>query len=479
MFFSLIPLMAFWMNEKSWKRVFFAGWFCQFIFTAIGFNWVYYTISEFGRMPWWLALPGTLIYFCFANLHVPIAGLIWHFFFRNSKNILAKAVALSSLVALCERHYPMIFDWHLGYTWLWARFPAFQLADLIGFFGLSSINWLFQGLFLFTLFKFSGWKRLSGLAASISLFLTMNLAGWLHQPQYENQKTTRVAIIQANIGNLEKQLAEKGYGFRQSILDRYFEISHREMTNKPDFLVWPETAYPDYLTPQAYEQGLYGRQVKRFLTENDGLLVSGTYSLAQSGQMTNSIVVLSKYGFEQEPYHKSHLLAFGEFIPGSKHFPQLKSWLPMVADFARGPGPSVLNVHGIKVGMQICYEGLDDDFTRQLSNQGAQVLLNVTNDSWFGTWQEPYQHMTVTLSRAIEVRRPLIRSTNTGISTVQLASGETLKKSPLSQEWSHTYEVPYLENPKSTIFAGFGYWVIPILLVALLAWAYISRNKTY
>ena len=76
------------------------------------------------------------------------------------------------------------------------------------------------------------------------------------------------------------------------------------------------------------------------------------------------------------------------------------------------------------MGPQICYEGLFDWFGRALANEGAQVIMNITNDSWYGTWEEPFQHGYMTLARAVEVRRPLVRSTNTGLSSVALASGE-------------------------------------------------------
>ena len=116
----------------------------------------------------------------------------------------------------------------------------------------------------------------------------------------------------------------------------------------------------------------------------------------------------------------------------------------MVADFKRGPGPSIKNYNGIKIGPQICYEALYPSFSKGLSDLGAEIIVNVTNDSWFGWWQEPYQHLYMTLARGIEFRRPVIRSTNTGISTVMLANGKILEKSPIGEEWQQNYRIPYL-----------------------------------
>ncbi len=119
------------------------------------------------------------------------------------------------------------------------------------------------------------------------------------------------------------------------------------------------------------------------------------------------------------------LLAFGEYIPGERLFPGLRDWLPPIGEFAPGPGPTtLLKLDGYRMGPQICYESLFPQFVRSLSMLGAQFIVNATNDSWYGTWQEPYQHMYMTLARGVEFRRPVLRVTNTGISTVALAAAK-------------------------------------------------------
>jgi apolipoprotein N-acyltransferase len=136
-----------------------------------------------------------------------------------------------------------------------------------------------------------------------------------------------------------------------------------------------------------------------------------------------------------------------------------------VGDYGRGPGPSVFSAGAVKIGPLICYESLFDWFVRSLANQGGQIMVNLTNDSWYGKWEQPFQHGFMTLSRAVEVRRPLVRSTNTGLTTAILANGEILAQSPLHEVWWHNYEIPYMKDPKPTLFMGFGYWLIPISLL--------------
>ncbi|MGZ9148393.1 MAG: nitrilase-related carbon-nitrogen hydrolase, partial [Candidatus Deferrimicrobiaceae bacterium] len=138
------------------------------------------------------------------------------------------------------------------------------------------------------------------------------------------------------------------------------------------------------------------------------------------------------------------------------------------ADFARGKGPQGKTLHGLVLGPQICYEGLFPGFSRSLADQGAQIFVNVTNDSWFGTWAEPRQHLFMTLARGIEFRRPVIRSTNTGITTAMLADGTILDRSPLHREWFHAYDVPYRKDPPPTFYQLYGYQLVPPILILVI-----------
>jgi apolipoprotein N-acyltransferase len=104
------------------------------------------------------------------------------------------------------------------------------------------------------------------------------------------------------------------------------------------------------------------------------------------------------------------------------------------------------------MGPQVCYESFFPEFSKGLADLGAQFIVNVTNDSWYGGWQEPYQHLYMTLARGVEFRRPVLRVTNTGVSTVSLANGDTLGFSPVDESWSGAYNVKYLQQPQSTFY---------------------------
>ncbi len=471
-FICFALLWAIWFHCSSASQVWWTGWGALFVGTLIGFNWVAYTIHEFGHLPWWAATLGLFAFSSFANIHFPLAGVGWWLICQHLKlPTWGKWLLLPVLTALAERVYPMIFDWNFGYVWLWMGWPGLQWADVIGFLGLSTLS-MMVNLALLAIWTYRKQRWSWGLALSLMLFMiAFNWTGFLRKKAYTSNLTesAHIMIVQGNVGNLEKQSALFGPRFRQKILSDYLTLTRQSLQSSPPllFAVWPEAAFPD--NPEDARSYL-AYQLREFLRQNDLYLITGGYSeLQDTGQVTNSLFTLSPDGHSTSPpYHKTILLAFGEYIPGSKWFPILREWLPMVADFGRGPGPTVQEIHGKRIGSQICYEGLFDRFTRKLAQSDPHFLINLTNDSWYGKWQQPYQHLYMTLARAIEVRRPLIRATNTGFSSVILADGTILEKSPLHEPWSKVYEIKYSPQPANPPFVTYGYYMIPLLLMIIL-----------
>lgn len=481
-FFCFVPLWLIWLEAKSMREVFFSGWIAQFLLTLIGFNWVAHTIHEFGHLPWWLAILGLFCFCAFANLNIPIAGVLWFRFFRHLPRP-AQISALVVLTALAERLYPMIFDWHFGYTWLWIEWPAFQLADTIGFVGLSTMTIVFNGLILWSHLLWREKKSyFRPVAAAVFIFAAMNVVGLLKKDNFSTpDKKARVLVVQANIANSDKELAEHGADTKNFIINKFFELTAQALKTdkaKPDFAIWPETAFPDAFFDTRLSAGST-QLLHQFLVEKNLALVTGGYGYV-SRRFSNAMAVINAHGELVGPvYSKTHLLAFGEYIPGASWFPFLKTWIPEIGDFVRGQGPTVFQLEGLRLGAQICYEGLFDGFSRGLANKGAQIIVNSTNDSWYPDWNEPFQHLYMTLARAIETRRPLVRSTNTGISTVVLASGEILTLSPRGQEWTHVYEIPYSENPPQPPFLTWGFYLFPVILVVALAFLLFWSLRTW
>lgn len=486
--FCFVPLWLFWQKQNSLKNVFLGGLLSSFVFTLIGFNWVAHLLHEFAHLDWIFAVIGLLIYGLVAHLYVPIAGIIWFLGQRILNCTPQKSIILMALVTiLCEAYSFTLFDWNFGYSWYGANIPFYQLAELIGFSGLSAFTLLFNVPCYYLWVKRNAPAGKIILGCVISVFVMLNIVGLQLKSRLNRPDTTlNTLLVQASIENSEKMAAELGKGYSREILTRYMRLTEEALKNNPDkkidFALWPETAFPALLGHQ-FTKNVLPSTLSTFLKQQNIALITGAYSIdEQNGLITNSLFILDKTADLIEPhYSKTILLAFGEYIPGEQYLPQIRDWLPDTGHFARGKGPNqLLQLQDFKIGAQICYESLFPAFSKSLAQLGAQFIVNVTNDSWYGNWQEPYQHMYMTLARGVEFRRPVLRVTNTGISTVSLASGEILELSPIHEPWTGIYKVPYLKNPPSTFYQNW-FWLVPgglwtaLILVILIS--LINKGK--
>lgn len=483
--FAFLPLWIFTMEKaKSWQESFWAGWWTQFILSIIGFHWIAGTAHEFAFIPWPISIIILFLFAAIIHIYFALANVTaWWITQKIQLEKWAQYFICALTFALFEYYWPSIFEWNLGYTLLWAKMPAFQLAEWIGFLGLSSLVFMANAwLCLLWLQWKAGRKNYSLQFLFILCLVGLNLLGMYLQNRIQPaKKQIQVGIVQANIGNLEKIYAEKGKGYQGAITEKFLTMSHELVNEFPDLdlLVWPETAFPDFLDSYKLDRQ-YPQQLIAGLKNLNKNLFTGSYSIEQGANPSvdrstfNAVFVIGSQGQNlTPPYRKTHLLAFGEYFPLSDRFPILLKWFPFISNFGRGKGPTSLNFpykdSYLKIGPQICYEALYPHFSRGLAKAGADILINVTNDSWFGKYFEPYQHLYMTLARAIETRRPLIRSTNTGISTAITAQGEVLEQSPPQSEWSGVLTIPYQENSPLTIYTRFGGWLPAFLLLFTLA----------
>lgn len=481
-------------ENKKFSQIFLVSWFTQFILTLIGFNWIYYVSSEFGHLPAVLSAAALFAYAAFMHLYIPLSITLGVLLIRklNIEAPLIRFMILALSMSLIERIWPSIFEWNLGYALLWMKNPIYQWADVVGFWGLSTWIFITQAFVSYGIYLFIKKDRKAAaliVAQTLAVITMLTIVGFYKGKTWKKtDEVVKIAVAQGNIGNAEKLQSEKKWQYHAYVLSTYAKITSDHLVNNPaDFVIWPETAMPMALD----KKFLVGRD-QRMLLENirnwQIPLVTGGYSITKKENgnelYRNTVFYLSpdpNDNFVAEPYYKTNLLAFGEYMPMGEMFPFLYKLLPFVGEYAKGSGPVVADVtlkdKTLRLGPQICYDSLAPGFSRDLSRNGAQVIFNVTNDAWFGWWAEPYQHQFMTLARAIEVRRPLVRSTNTGFSSAILADGTLLENSPINKVWAHTYEVAYKKNPPITIYTKFGYfdWVIWLgLLTGLLV---IYRKK--
>ncbi|MEY4615210.1 MAG: hypothetical protein RJB66_170 [Pseudomonadota bacterium] len=502
--FNYAPLWWFWLfRANSRKEAFWTGWLSQFVLNLIGFHWVYHTAHEFGNIPAPLALVVLFLFASLAHLYIPLVGLSI-FFLRerfsaripsHSLKLVWWLLFLSGSWALAEIYWPYIFQWHMGYTLFWAKLPSYHWADIIGFQGLSFVLLLFNAFFVW-------WHQsekpsvvahtLIGLSGALAFFALLNYSGHRHgAPWFDSndQKQIPFLAIQANIGNTERISAERGIGYQDFILDRFISLSRKAIEQFPEgkVLVWPESAIPDYLDGQ-FKGRRRPQIIENFLRETQRFLITGGYSKEIRSQKPddsyNALFMLgAQRALSPTPYRKKHLLAFGEYTPFGDWFPYLTEISPSGKGFSRGPGPQSLTLsdpffNNLQIAPQICYEALYPEFSRIGTLAGAQILVNLTNDSWFGPNSEPFQHMSMTFARAIENRRPLLRVTNTGFTSAVEASGKILNLSPLYDEWFSLFKIPYQEKPVMTLYTRYGdLWPIVVLFFTLVGFVALFTQK--
>jgi apolipoprotein N-acyltransferase len=475
--FGFIPLWIFWAQQTRLKPVILSGVLATFVFTLIGFNWVTYLLHEFAYLPWIGAIGGMVLFATIAHLFVPLAGLLWFLGYKAGLYQERSSIFIMGLLtALLLWAIPMLFKWNFGYSWYSAEVPLFHMAEYIGFSGLSMLT-ILANVPLYFAWQQREIKRGKILFMRVVIaFLLLNVWGlntkaWLQIPD----SSLKVLLVQANIGNAKKVAVQLGQEGIVDIIHQYQMLTKAGLKEykeqKIDFILWSETAFPSLLSTEEHKnKSDEAKTLIKSVQAHKIPLITGAYAKqTDTGKITNSLFILDAQGKVQPSYYsKSTLLAFGEYIPGEDKFPILRELMPMVGTFGHGSGPNkLLTLNHYKFGAQICYESLFPEFSKSLADLGAQFIVNVTNDSWYGTWQEPYQHKVMTLARAVENRRPLIRVTNTGISTVVLASGEVLQESPMKKPWYGLYEVPYMQEPKPTYYQK-NFYLMPMILMIIL-----------
>lgn len=482
-----------------YKKVFISGWIAQFTLTLIGFNWIYYVSSEFGQLPGIVSAAALLLFASLMHIYIPISLVIATrlLIYFKIKEVHFQLLIYALSLALIERIWPSIFEWNLAYAFLWIKWPIYQWADTVGFWGLSTWLLIFQAFISLGLYYLPSNKKKSVeiLAITFVIFLALNGIG-TYKYKYWTKFDQKIefGVVQANVGNAEKTQSEQGENYHGYIFELYKKLTDKNLSENPktEIMLWPETAIPFPLDNPLLNRIHQSRLINQ-INEWKIPLITGGYSVDfqqkdQLGQyiISNSVFFLqpslnNQSAHSNTPYNKTDLLVFGEYMPFGEYFPILYKLLPFVGTFKKGPGPTIKNIalinKNLKIGPEICYESLNPAFSRGLANYGAQIIFNVTNDSWFGWWAEPFQHQYMTLARAIEVRRPLVRSTNTGFTSVILANGDLLENSPINKEWYHTYSIPYSEKPQQSLYTKIGFLDWTIWLIILICIIILNKKK--
>ena len=376
-----IKILSLLRENKSLFQVFMAGWVSQFILTLIGFNWIYYVSAEFGHLPWFLSAGALFLYAAFMHIYIPLALVVAAKIIRRFQiqSELIQFIFIAICAGLLERIWPSIFEWNLAYTLLWIKFPLYQWADTVGFWGLSTWIFIMQAGLAYVIIKFKSQRKEALLVfahVAIALALLTALGYYKGKGWSKADQLVRIAVTQGNIGNAEKIQSEKKSQFHSYIRGIYTGLTENLMQTQPaDLVIWPETAMP-FAFDQKYLTATEQKKLLASANQWGITIVTGAYSLNTDEKdhlndsiIRNSIFYISpNFSYAAFPYYKTNLLAFGEYMPFGEVFPFLYKILPFVGTYAKGSGPVVaeiaLDKKTLKLGPQMCYDSLAPGFSR-------------------------------------------------------------------------------------------------------------------
>ena len=450
---ALVPL--FWVIPRaaSLRHAVFFGWLMGFVAHLVGFYWLVHTISVFGGFSYPVSGFIFLIYAALQGLQVAILV----FLVRTAGFGPLQIFPAVFWVAI-EFWFPLLFPWHLANTqssFLW----FIQTADLVGPYGASWVMmWCNAAIYALAFAtRVERRPRLLAVAyAALSVILSVVYGVQRLESVGEDMAGARKVSVAAVQGNIDIDLKWNPAKAKQN-LEQYLNLT-RQVENAP-IVIWPESSVEAWL-PDDF--AVLPPEFMPSLTAERAYFIFGAKSFqgrlgGRNFRAFNTAFVTDRSGRLLGRYHKQVLLAFGEYLP----FADILSLLPAIpfADgFTRGDGPRAFYLfRQIRLAPLICYEDLMPDLSRDFVKETkANLLVNLTNDAWYGRTVAPWQHARLAQLRAVETRRSLLRVTNTGITTLINAKGEIGESLPIFSPGVLKTDVEILDG--ETLYVSFGDW---------------------
>lgn len=427
---ALLPLLLA-LRQKAARRAFFLGFLCGLVHFFTVLFWIRHAIYHYGGLPDILAI---LILFLLCLILAPYPAVFALIAWKWEKSPLLWVFGLPFVWTALE--WLRTFTPFSGFPWAsigYSQTPVnmlIQAADITGVYGISWLivlaNTVITGFFL-------NYYRKIGIPVLVCCIVAVLLYGSARIPEIrslqESAAPFSVSVIQGNIQQGEKwDPAIIGETLKQYA---QYSLEAIEADPKTEILFWPESAMPFF----------YGVDEKLTSELNSIIKATGKPVLFGSDGVTrvegkpgllNRAYLVDGNGVIKGAYDKQHLVPFGEYVPLSQILFFVRHLVTGEVEFVPGgnPGPLFLDEH--PMGILICYEVIFPGISRETVRRGAEMLMNMTNDAWYGDTGGPYQHLEMSKWRAIEFRVPLVRSANTGISAVIDATGNELGRLPLN-----------------------------------------------
>ena len=390
-----------------------------------------------------------------------VAGAFSFYFGRHPLSRILWLLIFFSLSEWARGFVATGFPWNLPGSMFAVDLASMQTASFIGVYGLCIIALAFAAAPAFWVL---GHRRVSIIAFTLPIILAsagaIRLAGAPILASISNAGPV-VRLVQPAIPQSEKWDRSN----RQNHLDYLVHLSRQNGLN-PKLVIWPETAFAGFASRNA---ALLDRTV-RDATSEQGTLITGIPRLGANRTLLNSAIMLNHEGKTKGIYNKRHLVPFGEYIPFRKWLPFLYPVVGAV-DFSAGQNNALMQLEGIgTMQLLICYEVIFSGEVLSLAMR-PDLIVNITNDAWFGVSAGPWQHLVQAQMRAVEEGVPLFRVANTGITAGFDPYGRVLGSIPLGESGALDLVVPEaIPPPPFARFGNAGFFCLLILIFVSAAW---------
>lgn len=463
--FALVPLFYI-LDGKKAKQAFYWAFLCGFCFFAGTLYWFFYLSRWFSA----IAVAGVVLLFLYLALYFGAFGVAYSYFSRQK--FAQRLFVLPSVWVVLEyvrAHLFTGFDWaSLGHA-QYKNLPLIQMADTTGVFGVSFVIVLANVLIKELLDVCTRINKTSmdktrvfgGVMALVVLGAVFVYGQFRLRTQAvrgSSGSAMRIAVVQANIPQDIKWDEEAWPG----ILDEYLSITKQAANQNPDLIIWPETSYPGYL----WEDKALFVQLQAFVRGLNIPLLVGSV-LKEGEDYHNAALLLSEEGEVVAIYRKVHLVPFGEFLPLRSILPFLAK-LVNIGDFTPGSQWTTFSAGNHlrppnAFSVLICFEDTVARLSRKFVREGAGLLVNMTNDAWFGDTRAPFMHLQAAVFRTVENRRGLVRAANTGVSCFIDDTGRIgpcvtgAKEGRVRLTYARGFTVaPVSFNAQKTVYTKFG-----------------------
>jgi apolipoprotein N-acyltransferase len=413
---ALVPLLYVLARTASAAHVVLASYIAGAVFFAGGFYWITETMSIYGGLTAPLAFGVGALFALIHALYFVLFALGLHLAFKKfGRRGLFFAAPLWVSMELFRSVVYSGFPWMLSGYALVPYAGILQIAAWTGVYGLSFLATAVNSALAYGILQRS-WKWLAAAAAVVTVAWVLPVLG--ERPPGD---PIAVRLVQTNIS-----LDQPWNPPDSTQLMNQLDALSTQDGHKPRLVVWPETPAPFYLS----EDADFRMRMQHIARNLGSYFLVGYIDTAGDGP-SNSAGLLSPTGDQISRYDKMHLVPFGEYIPYKPFLFFAESLTRQVGEFVPGHEYTLSTVDGHKVSTIICYESIFPNQVRQFAKLGSELIILITNDGWFGETSAPYQHLRMGIVRAVENRRYMVRTANTGISAIIDPYGRIEAKTPI------------------------------------------------